>query len=219
MVEKKSSKLVFLQTLLVSLLLFSFGMLIGALVENSRANQVNDLYLESQLGLTDLRIETDIISNIPFDCETAVKENINFADKIYSEARTLEKYDESGKISDELKLAHKRYDVLRTLLWYNSIKIKEKCQSFHTVVYFYKYVEPAIAQKSEQNVFSKLLFDLKQKKQNEIILIPIAADMDINSLNLLMKTYNVTQLPTILIDEKAKVTEIITLEELEKHIT
>jgi len=218
MVEKKQ-KYVFLQTLLVSALIFSFGMLIGVLVEDIRTIKVDDLYLESQIELTDLRLESEILSNLNFNCEAAIKENINFADRIYEEARSLEKYDESSKVSDKLKVAHKRYDILRTTLWYNSIKIKEKCpEKFHTVVYFYDYIDTEIPQKSKQNVISKVLSELKQKQGADIILIPIATDLDIYSLNLIMNSYNITEFPTILIDEKYKITEISTVQELEKYL-
>lgn len=212
-----NQKHVFWQALLVALLIFSFGMLIGALVENFRADRVNSLYIESQEDLMDLRLQVDILDNMPVNCQLATKKNIDFANRIFNEARTLEKYDSSSKISDELKAAHRRYDVLRTMLWFNSIKLKEKCDDeFHTVVYLYDYGDVSISQKSKQNVFSRILIDLKEKKGNEIVLIPIAVDLDVDSLDLLINNYGVTEFPTILIDEKEKITEIVTVEEIEK---
>jgi len=221
MVKKKiqKHKYIFLQTLLVATLIFSFGILIGSLVENLRAKNINDLYLESQVDLSDLRIESDILSNLDFNCDSAIKENINFADRIFSEARSLEKYDKSTKISNKLNLAHKRYDILRTLLWYNSIKIKEKCpEKFNTVVYFYDYINPSIEQASKQKAMAKVLIDLKNTEKQNIILIPIAADMNIHSLELLLNSYNITQLPTILINEKHKITEIVNKEKLQAYL-
>ena len=216
----KTQKYVFLQAFLVAAFLFSLGMLIGAIIENLRASSVDELYLESQISLTDLRLKSDILSNSDFNCEKAIKENIDFANRIYSEALSLEKYDDSSKISNKLKIAHKRYDILRTLLWFNNIKIKEKCLGdFHTVVYFYDYLEPQIKQKATQNVISRVLLDLKNQRQEEIILIPIAADLDIYSLDLMMATYNITELPTVLIDEKIKLTKLDEIKDINKYLT
>jgi len=53
-----------------------------------------------------------------------------------------------------------------------------------------------------QNVISNLLFQLKQEKQDKIMLIPIAADNNLFAINLLIEEYNITELPTVLIDEK-----------------
>jgi len=215
----RNQKYVFLQALLIAILLFLFGMLIGALVENTRANALDFLYIESQIDMTDLRLGTEILGIIPFDCNVAIQENINFADKIYSEALNLEKFDSVSKISDKLKIAHKRYDVLRTLLWINSIKIKEKCiGDYSTVVYFYQYLEPSTQKRSEQRVISRILADLKNRRQDEIILIPIAGDMEISSLKVLMRTYNITELPAVLIDEKTKLLTLDEIKDIENYL-
>ncbi|MFH1308310.1 MAG: hypothetical protein ABIH72_05650 [archaeon] len=212
----KNQKHVFWQALLVAMLIFFFGMLIGALVENFRTQRVDYLYLDSQVDLMDLRLQSDLFSDFNLDCELAVKKNVEFADRIYWEARTLEDYDSSSKISDELKIAHKRYDILRTMLWVNSIKIKENCDdSFHTVVYLYDYEDTPIQTKSFQNVFSKIALDLKEKRGNEILLIPIATDLQVDSLDLLMAKYNISEVPCLLIDEKYQITELMSVEEVE----
>ncbi|MFH1500871.1 MAG: hypothetical protein ABIE22_02895 [archaeon] len=218
MVAQRNQKHVFWQALLVAAFIFSFGILIGALVENSRAGRIDYLYLDSEVSLMDLRLQQDILDNLPVSCESAAEKNMEFADRVYWEARTLEKYDESSKVSDDLKTAHKRYDVLRTMLWYNSIKIKESCgDNFHTIVYLYNYADVSISQKSRQNVFSKMALDLKEKRSSEVLLIPIAADLGVDSLDLLMDLYNVTEIPVIVIDENVKITEIMTVEELEDY--
>ena len=67
-------------------------------------------------------------------------------------------------------------------------------------------------------VFSNLLKDLKEKYGAEIMLIPIAGDNNLTSVDLMMNNYNVTVLPTILIDEEVKLVEITSFEELENAI-
>ena len=76
----------------------------------------------------------------PFvSCEDLKNASINFADKIYEEAKELERFESSNKLTDSLKIIHGKYDLLRTLLWMNVIDIKENCGEIDTVVYLYEY--------------------------------------------------------------------------------
>ncbi len=217
-----NQKHVFWQALLVAIVVFGFGIFIGFLIENNRTNKVADMYLASELELIDVRISSSMIFNNLIqakDCKNAIQENINFGDRVYEEAKIIDKYEEASRITESLKLQHKKYDLLRALFWINAIKIKSSCNaSYHNVVYFYQYNEPGIEKKAEQAVFSRVLEQLKQKKADNVMLIPIAGDSNISSINLMMKMYNIDKLPTILIDEKTKITQISTEAELEKYV-
>lgn len=50
------------------------------------------------------------------------------------------------------------------------------------------------------------------------MLIPSAADNNISSVDLFIKKYNITELPTILIDEKIKITDVKSLEDIQKYL-
>jgi hypothetical protein len=109
--------------------------------------------------------------------------------------------------------------LLRAILWVDSIKLKERCgNNFSTVVYFYEYNTKSLDLKSEQATFSKKLGQVKEKLGNKIILIPIAGNLNISSIDYLKYTYNVTTSPTILIDEKFKIETIADLDKIESYI-
>ena len=213
-------KSVFIWALVATIVIFGLGVFMGFLIENSLSEKISDLNKESEINFLDIRIRDEIFDLVGLDCEKAIEENIKFGDKIYEEALLLVRYEESNKVNNELKLRHKKYDTLRTLFWVNSIKLKKKCPgSFHTIVYVYDYDEPSLEQKAKQKVYSNLLYELKQKKANEIILIPIAGDMNISSLDLLMSQYGVSELPSILVDEKTILTGAVSLEEVEEVLS
>ena len=65
---------------------------------------------------------------------------------------------------------------------------------------------------------SRVLLDVKEKNKDEVILIPIAADTNVNSVELLMKSYNVEKIPTIIINDKILVSELIKVEEIESYL-
>lgn len=214
-----SQKHVFWQALVVTLIVFSLGIVVGVIIENWRVSKIDYLYKQSEIILLDIRAQGEIASFMYLDCDNAIQENLAFADRIFKEAEVLARYEGAERLTEELELEHKKYDILRALLWSNSIELKKRCRAdFHTVVYIYDYIEPSVDAKSRQGVYARVLSDLKEKKGSEIVLIPIAGDNELYSVNMMMRFYNVSEieLPVILIDEKVKITEITSVEEIEK---
>ncbi len=215
----KSQKNVFWEALLITILLFSIGVIAGVILENWRTVKIDYLYQQSEIELLDIKTQNEVFSLGNFDCELAINENLAFANRIFEEADLLSRYESAGRLTDNLKLEHKKYDILRVLLWLNSINIKEKCrEDYHNVVYMYDYNEPSITIKAKQGVFSRILTELKEKKGSKIMLIPMAGDNNLSSVRILMNLYNVSEseLPVILIDEKIKIVELQKIEDIEK---
>ena len=99
-----------------------------------------------------------------------------------------------------------------------SIKIKDRCgNEFHTVVYLYDYNPDAIVEKSKQDVFSRFLGELKMEYSDEIVLIPIAKNMDLVSLNILAGDLNVTE-TSIVVDEKLVVSDVEDLHKINEAL-
>lgn len=214
-----SQKYTLLYALILTFVVFNIGIFMGYMLESSRVDKINKLYLEAEMELLDQRIQKDAAEIIDFDCDILVEENINFADKVYEEALIIQRYEDANQINPDIIFQHKRYDLLRTLFWINSMRIKEKCNSdYHNIVYFYQYNNPSIEQKSKQRFFSKLLSQIKEKFGNSIMLIPIAADNDISSINLLLDKYEIEELPSLLIDEDIKITDLENMEDIEKFL-
>ena len=108
---------------------------------------------------------------------------------------------------------------MRTLFWVNSIKIKEKCgNNFHTIVYLYNYEPKEITETTKEKTFSNFLWELKQEKGNEVILIPIARNMGITSLDILQGKYGINQ-TSIIVDEDLVVSEIADLVQIKNYIS
>jgi len=217
----KSQKHIFWQALLVTILIFSIGIIMGVVLENWRTSQIDFLAQKSEIDLLDIRLQSEVYSGESFNCESAIKENLNFADRIFEEAKILERYEKASRLTEDLIIQHKKYDILRATLLMNSIKIKEKCiTDYHDVVYFYEYDEPSIEIKSKQSALSKLLLDLKEKRGDNILLIPMAGDNDLSSINLILDWYGVSpdELPIIVIDNSIKIKDIVKIEELEQII-
>lgn len=216
-----NQKYTFLWALILTLIVFNIGIFLGYQLEKSRINKINELYAETDLYLLDQRIQADAFDAVTLNCDSALEENIKFADKIYEDARKIQKYESANQITAPIITEHKKYDLLRTLFWINSIKIKQKCSfNYHNVVYLYKYNTPTLDQVAKQRTWSNLLFELKQEKAEKIMLIPIAGDNELPSVSLLMDKYGIKEeeLPVILIDERTKITEITDRSEIESYL-
>ena len=214
-----SQKKTFLYALIATIFIFNLGIFFGYMLELSRTNDINKLYVDAEMELLDQITQKDALENLNLNCDALVSENIKFGDRIFSEALQIERYEDANRITSEIVLQHKRFDLLRTIFWINSIKIKQQCSSsYHTVVYLYKYNDPSIEQISKQRFFSNLLVQVKQDKGDKVMLIPIAADNNISSIDLFIKKNDITQLPTILIDEDIKITDVKAVEDIEKYL-
>ncbi len=215
-----NQKYFFLYALIITLVVFNLGIFMGYMLESSRINKVNKMYIGAEIELLDQRIHQEALNIFDFECDALIKENIKFGDKIFEEALIIDRYEKANRINQEILVQHRKYDLLRTLFWFNSIEIKNKCDSdYHNLVYIYQYNEPSINQKAKQRVFSNLLSEIKGKRGNSIMLIPIAGDNNITSIDLILDKYNITEFPVILIDEKVVITNVESIEDVEKYLT
>lgn len=214
----------FWQALFVTIIVFAIGIIIGIFLENSRADKLQTTLLNSEINLLDQQIRESTIANFNVSCKDSINSTFVFADKIYSEASKLEDYDRSAKFTGTLFLLHKRYDLLRMMLWTEGIKVKQECKNmngiekFHTVIFLYEYNLNDVNKNSKSEFFSRALIELKDKRPSEILLIPIASNTDLESVNLAVKKFNITDYPVIIVNEKKVIGNVVTFEQLEKDV-
>ncbi len=217
--EMKSQKYNFLYALIITILIFNFGIFMGYKLETSRLDKINDFSLLAEIELLDQKVQSDALSMMDLNCDLLVQENIIFADKIFEDAKKIQNYENANRMNNEITILHKKYDLLRALFWMNSLKVQKKCNSdYHNVVYFYDYDAPTLDQKSRQRFFSNLLGELKSEEKGKVMLIPMAGDLEVGSINLLMDKYGVESLPAILIDEKVVLTDVESLEQIRSYL-
>lgn len=216
-----NNKNVFWEALLLTLVVFILGLLLGVAYESAQLEKINDYYAKSENSLMDMVALNSLVDVENTTCEQIAESSIKFANRIYEEAIILDELEEAGKITDDMKMAHKKYDLLRTFLWINLLKAEEKChpeENISLVVYLYEYETDDLAKKATQKVWSKVLYDLKQKKGDEIILISIAADTNITSLDTILQRFYIRKLPVVIINNKIVIEKLSSVEELEKYL-
>jgi hypothetical protein len=224
MVNQKS---VFWKAFLFAVFVFIIGLLMGYSFEASNLKKLNNYYTNSEIALMDILAFQNFIDSPNADCNDLVLANLQFADRIYNEAKVLEKYEEAGKMVDGFKILHKKYDLLRTILWINVQKTSDKCPNkLHSVVYLYEYSPKDLTKKATQTVWSRILMDLKDKHGSDIILISIAADGEvlenldnqIISLDSLISKFEIEQYPVVIVDDKYVISDLKSTEDFEKYL-
>ncbi|MBS3172212.1 hypothetical protein J4438_01355 [Candidatus Woesearchaeota archaeon] len=219
MVEK-NPKSAFWKSLVLTMILFLIGISLGMLFESIRTNYVKDKYEELEFQLLDSQLRTNFYQKLDNDfCDYAIQENLDFSDRIYQEGRKLEVYEKFNKLGDNLEKEKKKYALLKVEFWMNSRTLKEQCNAEYTnIIYFYRNEPLTDEEKQEQNVQSRILLDLKEKYGVDIMLIPIPLDFNIGVINVYTKSFDITNSPSILIDDSIKLEGIHSLEEIEKLI-
>ncbi len=218
----KSRWRVFLESLILTLLILLIGFSIGFYIESFRINSLVQNYKNFEVSALDLKLQESYYTTMSnASCNVALASNLIFADNIYNKGLALEKYENSGQILNDNDILNekKQYVLLKTELWMNSIILKNKCNNpFHTLVYVYsQYPNPN--QDVEQKAISNILAAVKNDKGNNVILIPIAGDLNLDSVSMMLKVYNFTQFPSIIIDEKYILSGFQNQQDIEKYLS
>ncbi len=214
----ESNKRVFWEALLLTLVVFVLGLLIGISFESGKVNQVKDYYSYSEANLMDSLAIGSLLDLNKGTCEDFTKANFDFADRIYGEAITLEKYESAGKLTQSLQLEHRKYDLLRTFLWINDMKTWKLCTpDYHSVIYLYEYQPMDLTKRAVQSTWSKVLQDLKNAKGSKVLLVPIAVDTNVTSLDIMIEQFNITKYPALVIDNKDVIYNLTSAGDLEKY--
>ena len=220
MVKEHNEKSAFGKALVLTVILFLVGVSLGVFIESYRSNSIKDQYEELEFELLDSKLRTNFYQLMGEDfCDIAVEDNLAFSDRIYEEGKKIEVYAKFNRLGDKLIEEKKKYTLLKTEFWLNSILLRDKCnEDYETVVYFYLDDPQEDNIKQSLNVQSRILGDLKEKYGSEIMLIPLPTDLDVSVVNAFVELNDITMFPTILINEEIKLEGLHNLEDIEKLI-
>lgn len=206
---------VFLQALALTVVAILIGLYLGVQMENNRVTEITGYQIDSEVALIDILTLNSMIDSDKVSCEDLIQTNFDLLDRVYEDAIILDDYENSGRLTKTIKVLHKKYDVLRAYLWVDAVKIKAKCENeINTIVYLYNSSTEDLTKKAEQNVWSKILYDVKVERPDDLLLIPIAADTDLRSLAAMIDGYGIDSLPAVVVNEETVLRELSTAEEV-----
>ncbi len=203
--------------LLATTLLFLIVLGISLILEFARTEEISNSLVETDVLWNDARffgnyVEASSLTNE--SCDLLAEENRILGDRIYSQGLKIEKYEGANKLTDSLLTEKKRYALLDLQFWQNSIQIRNMCNSpFSTVIYFYSQYNSTSGQKT----MDRVLGNFKQRCGDATIYITFPVDMDLASIDIISKTYNITKIPSVLINEQTVLSGEASTEELNNY--
>jgi hypothetical protein len=220
MVKEHNEKSAFGKALVLTVILFFVGVSLGVFIESYRGNSVREQYESLEFELLDSKLRTDFYQLMGVDfCDIAIRDNLEFSDRIYEEGKKIDVYEKFNRLGNKLLDEKKKYTLLKTEFWLNSILLRDKCnEDYATIVYFYLDSPGDDDVKQSQNVQSKILGDLKEISGADIMLIPLPIDLGISVVDSFLELNDISVFPTILINENIKLEGLHSLEDIEKLI-
>ena len=211
-------KYVFLQALFLTIVMFIIGMYVGIIFEDKNIDRAESYFSQSEISLMDIMALNGLLDSGQVSCDVLKQNNFDFADQVYREAKLLDDYEKAGRVTGDFIYIHRKYDLLRTLLWMNAIEVKKQCGNFSTIVYLYDYEVSDLIIKAEQSVWSRILIELKEKNGEEVLLIPIARSDDFISLETLTNSFGIVKYPVVIVNEKHVFYNVTSVLELEEYL-
>ncbi len=211
---------VFLKSAMLTAVVFAIGIGAGIWLDSSRLEEVQSRLTEIDTYWNDARLHIstlEILLNQSLSCEAAINANLEFNDRIFKEGQRIERFEETNRFAPSLILEKKRYALLQTQFWFNSINIKQRCNAdYYTVVYFYSHYNDTVA--LNQKLQSAVLLDVKGKCGQKLMLSPLPLDLNITTIDVLRENYRIRTTPAILINEKILLEGLQAENDLSKYI-
>ena len=196
-------KRVYIQAGILSLLVFFIGIMLGIWIDNYRLGSIRSALSEADINSYDARLLNSYLQNFGEEyCNVALEQNLAYNDKIYEEGRKIEDKINANIFTPEVEQEWRRYTLLQTQFWLNSVELKEKCGfDYHTVVHLFRQKNITRTEEINNKVQASVLLDLKDQCGNNIMLIPSTVDTNLIVVNAITKQFDVSEYPAVIIDE------------------
>lgn len=216
--------------IIVSVVLYVAGVMTGLnankLIEQQvgvEITDIKDLLDDSSLDLKNIQLQQYYIDNFPEENRCALIDI--YTENLYNQINSfwqvlpsrLEAYEKEAQQTDEYTTIKREYIRLSLRFWLTIVNAREECdnQDLIGILYFYTPdCENCVAQGEEFDQFQLLL-----KRQKDIIIFPIDATFEDDTVYMLKKFYNITQYPAVIVDGFLIQGQVVQAEQLQQAYT
>jgi thiol-disulfide isomerase/thioredoxin len=214
----KISTRIYLKAALLTIAVFITGVAIGWYLDETRVYFVKSKIDELEISFSNLALEEEFYRSVATDSKTLCNIYISKANELALQAGKLGSYLESFREISKFGLHNieslkDKYFILNLQLWLYMRKLREECNyNVTTILLFYTSVK-----KCDDCIAQGIVLDqLKKKDPNKYMIFAIDADSKLGIVNALKVYFNVTQVPTLIINEKRKLEGFVSKQELEE---
>ncbi len=199
MVEKRSiSKGKYFVAFVISSIIFIFGILVGTLMTNNKFDAISQLQQELRTQVLSLETQYSIASQNP----CTFKDFPELTEELYKMSDNLDSLEsELGKNNKELLGLADYYSLLEIKHWLFLKEVEKKCNNnFNLILFFYSNNEEKCTDCSVQGYV--LTFLRKKYPEKNIYVYSFNTDLNNLAVATLERSYNVTKLPSIVVNDK-----------------
>lgn len=209
---------IYLKAALLTLLVFVSGIAVGWYLDETRVSFVKSKIDELEVSFSNLALEEEFYRSVVTDSKILCNIYISKANDLALQAGKLGSYLESFREISKFSLHNieslkDRYFILNLQLWLYMRKLREGCNyNATTILFFYTSVN-----KCDDCIAQGIVLDqLKKKDPNKYMIFAIDVDSKLGIVNALKVYFNVTQVPTLIVNERQKLEGFVPKQELEE---
>lgn len=215
---------VFWKAAVLTAVVFVIGVQLGVWLDEGRLQEIEQTLTESDLLFNDIRLQTlfydSHLSASPDFCRIAEDTNLAYNDRIYEEGLRIERYELANRFTPSMLQDRRRYALQQLQFWANALKIKDICGSnYSTVLHLWRYETTDVSElELPQKLQSATLLELKERCGPRLMLSNAPIDLNLTAVDFIVATYNITQMPAIIINEKTVLNGFANLTELQDYV-
>jgi hypothetical protein len=201
-IKRKISKERYIVAGLITLLIFILGMSLGLIVDYERVKAVDRENTLQKVNYDSLQLQYLYLSYVPEDKEACGILRVALEDSIAQLSDSLgdvERYQKDSTINKkQFEIIQRKYLIDNLRYWLFSKKLQEVCgEDTVNILYFFSLDSCTICPNQ-----GTILSYFKTKLQDKLLVFPVNVDLekDEQFIKILKLQYNVTQLPTVIIN-------------------
>ncbi len=182
--------------LILTLVVFSVGILIGINLEDARLADAKQITVNEKLNLLSLQLQQKYIES-GADCKSLNKLLENNIDDLAKKGATIIKYQKNSVFStDEFNAQLRDYFLTEIQFYLISKEIDTKCGNQNVkVIYFYN--------ENENDTQGVILDYLKKQFKEEVFIFSFNSQFtDEPMVAILLESYSIKEFPSVVVDEK-----------------
>lgn len=200
MIERRpASRARYVAAAIITAIIFLLGMFVGFTVEGKRVNVMQDMYVEQQVNFASSQMQYNYLqSSGELNCPAVYTVFYNNIKDLDTARIRLETFRQDSKLNTEsFELLKREYTLEELRYWMLAEQAKKVCsQDLVRVLYFYS-TDDECPSCSEQGF---VLDYLKKLFGDKLLIFALDAKLDEPMIGVLMKQYNVTSFPGIVIE-------------------
>lgn len=198
MVKKKISWGFYAITLVITVLVFTSGIYFGIFLSRAKVSELQNMVSDLEKRRVEQELNLLLVGYLPNkSCDIISYEVEDMIPQINELARELDFYEETKKFEEKNYIETKKdYTVNMVKYWLYLERLKSSCDlNVTNVIYFYSNQDCSLCK--DQGI---VLDYMKESHKSDLMIFAIDSDLDLNSVDMIRKSYGVQILPSLIID-------------------